>query len=234
MAPSPKAHCAADLRRRILSQDIAPGSDLDEQRLCADYGISRTPLREVLHRLAGDGFVDLAENRGAKVSSMNVAVMRVFFQTAPLIYCSIARQAAENRTTRQVDELRETQAGFADAARSGDTAGAALRNHRFHEQVGEMAQNPYLMASLRRMLVDHTRLSHTFFRPETPADDARIAKSIAQHDAMIAAIAGQEPALAIDLTLQHWDLSRDQMERYVRPDPLPLDIVVMTDRRNAV
>ena len=51
---------------------------------------------------------------------------------------------------------------------------------------------------------------------------------------MISAIEAQEPALAIDLTLQHWDLSRDQLEKYVRPDPLPLDVISLKDRRNAV
>jgi hypothetical protein len=51
---------------------------------------------------------------------------------------------------------------------------------------------------------------------------------------MIAAIEGQEGALAIDLTLQHWDLSRDRMERFVRPDPLPVDVVSLKDHRNAI
>ena len=87
-----KSECAADLRARILSLEIAPGTALDEVSLCDHYKISRTPLREILQRLAGSGYVQLEENRGAKVESMDLSTMRVFFQTAPLIYCSIARQ----------------------------------------------------------------------------------------------------------------------------------------------
>lgn len=234
MAKHKKSHCAADLRARILTQDIPPGTDLDEARLAEDYGMSRTPLREVLHRLAGDGFVSLEENRGAKVLSLDFATLRVFFQTAPLVYCSIASQAAENRTTKQVDALKTTQAAFAKATRSGEVRDAGLLNHRFHEQIGEMAQNPYLMAGLQRMLVDHTRLGQTFFDPQTRSDEARVRKAIEQHDAMVAALEAQEPAVMIDLTLQHWDLSRDQMEKYVRPDPLPLDVISMKDRFNAL
>ncbi|MGB7242094.1 MAG: GntR family transcriptional regulator [Sulfitobacter sp.] len=229
-----KLHCLTDLKARILSQDIAPGSDLDEARLSEEYGISRTPLREVLQRLAGDGYVQQQENRGAKVVSMDLAVMRVFFQTAPLIYSSIARLAAENRTSRQLAGLKTTQQSFTQAALGRENAKAALLNHQFHEQIGDMAQNPYLLASLNRMLVDHTRLSHTFFRPQTHADETRIAKSIAQHDAMIAAIEAREPSVAIDLTLQHWDLSRDQLEKYVRPDPLPLDVISMKEKSHAI
>jgi len=51
---------------------------------------------------------------------------------------------------------------------------------------------------------------------------------------MISAIEACEGALAIELTLQHWDLSRDHMERFVRPDPLPVDVVSLKDHQNAV
>jgi len=219
-----KNDCLIDLRRRVLSLDIAPGADLDEARLCDRYGMSRTPLREVLQRLAGDGFVTLANNRGAKVASMNLPVLRTFFQTAPLIYSSIARLAAENRTTRQLDDLKAVQAQFRTA-----TQDRPLLNHRFHEIIGEMAANPYLVASLNRMLIDHTRLSQTFYRPASPAEAVLVTKASDQHDAMIAAIEAGETDLVIDLTLQHWDLSRDRIERFVRPDPLPLNVTQMKD-----
>lgn len=230
MATNRKSECLHDLRARILSQDIAPGADLDEAGLSVEYGVSRTPLREVLQRLAGDGFVTLAENRGAKVASMDVSVLRVFFQTAPLIYSTIARLAAENRTNRQIADLKDVQAGFAKAARGQEATAAALLNHRFHELIGEMAQNPYLVASLNRMLIDHTRLGQTFYRPASPAETMLVIKASDQHDAMISAIEAREPALAIDLTLQHWDLSKDRLERFVRPDPLPLNVVALASK----
>lgn len=234
MSGSAKIQCLDDLRNRILSLDVAPGTDLDELRLSDHYGISRTPLREVLQRLAGEGFLTIADNRGAKVASMDFGVMRVFFQTAPLIYANIARLAAENRTGAQLDTLRSIQTQFARSTKSNQAGEAALHNHAFHAQIGAMAHNPYLVASLNRMLIDHTRLSQTFYRPASPAETLLVTKANDQHDAMISAFEAQEPALAIDLTLQHWDLSRDRIERFVRPDPLPLDVISMKDRRHAV
>lgn len=229
-----KTHCLTDLRMRILSLDIAPGSDLDEAQLSETYEISRTPLREVLQRLNGEGFVRLEQNRGAKVVSMDMTVMRMFFQTAPLIYANIAKLAAENRQPLQIETLKTIQQGFHAATSSGDASEAAIQNHRFHEQIGEMAHNPYLMPSLQRMLIDHTRLSQTFYRPASAAERVLVMKASEQHDAMISAIEAQEPALAIDLTLQHWDLSRDRLERFVRPDPLPLDVISLKDKRHAL
>lgn len=231
---SRKADCLQDLRMRILTLDIAPGSSLDEASLTARYDISRTPLREVLQRLAGDGYLTLAENRGAMVSPMDLSTMRIFFQTAPLIYCNIARLAAENRTADQIASLKDIQSDFVKATSSSDAARAALLNHRFHGLIGEMARNPYLVASLNRMLIDHTRLSQTFYRPASPAETVLVLKASEQHDAMISAIEAQEPALAVDLTLQHWDLSKDRLERFVKPDPLPLDVVALKDRRDAI
>jgi DNA-binding GntR family transcriptional regulator len=233
MAPNKKLECLEDLRTRILSLEIAPGSDLDESTLTDIYGISRTPLREILQRLAGEGYIRIEENRGAKVASMDLAIMRTFFQTAPLIYANIARLAAENRTSIQLDKLKEIQRKFSQATQSNEASKAALLNHQFHELIGAMAQNPYLVASLNRMLIDHTRLSQTFYRPSSRHEQELVEKASGQHDAMISAIEAREGPLVIDLTLQHWDLSRDRMEQYVKPDPLPLDVVSLKDIRTA-
>ena len=234
MKPTRKQDCLADLRHRILTMDIAPGADLDEAALAQLYELSRTPLREVLQRLAGEGYVALAENRGAKVASMDLAVMRTFYQTAPLIYSAVARLATESRTPDQMAELKAVQRRFSAAVDASDAPTMALENHRFHELIGEMAANEYLMPSLRRLLIDHTRLGQMFYRPASAEETAAVKKASQQHDAMIAALQRHEAGVLVDLTLEHWDLSRDRIERFVRPDPLPLDAIDLAERRNAV
>jgi DNA-binding GntR family transcriptional regulator len=229
-----KEICYEDLKLRILRMDLEPGVVLEEASLAARYALSRTPLREVLQRLAGEGYVTLAEHRGAKVASMDIAVMRTFFQTAPMIYASISRLAAENRKPAQIDALQTAQDAFANSTQAGDAAAAALANYRFHDIIGDMARNVYLGASLNRLLIDHTRLSQTFYRPQSTEDTDLIRRASAQHDALIAAIDAQDPDYAADLTLQHWDLSRGRMERFVRPDPLPLDVTFTKDKTYAV
>ncbi|MES0827933.1 GntR family transcriptional regulator, partial [Ruegeria sp. SCP11] len=52
------------LRVSILTLRLQPGTDLDESKLSEEFDLSRTPLREVLRQLAGQGYVDLRENRG--------------------------------------------------------------------------------------------------------------------------------------------------------------------------
>lgn len=219
-----KQACVDDLKQQILSLILPPGSDLDESSLSQTYGMSRTPLREVLQRMAGDGYVTLTQNRGAKVVSMDLPTMRTFFQTAPMVYANVARLAAEHRTLAQVSALKDIQLKFRAATKSNDAAQAAIQNHAFHALIGEMAQNPYLFAALNRMLIDHTRLSQTFYRPADTTGAVLVQTACDQHDAMIDAFASADADAAQTLTLQHWDLSKDRLERFVRPDPLPIDL----------
>ena len=234
MPRSAKEQCYDDLKFRILKTELEPGAIMDETSMAARYGLSRTPLREVLQRLSGEGYISLEEQRGAKVCSMDVATMRTFFQTAPMVYANISRLAAENRKTHQVETLQTAQVEFAKHTQSGDASAAALSNHRFHAIIGQMANNPYLVASLNRLLIDHTRLSQTFYSPKTEQDETLVETACAQHDALISAIDLQQPALAVELTLQHWDLSRDRIEQYVRPDPLPVDVTHKRENHHAV
>ena len=234
MAKTKKAKCLNDLQDRILRLDFAPGAELDESQVAAEYGLSRTPLREVFQTLAGEGYLQIVQNRGARVASMDLNIMRTFFQTAPLIYATVARLAAEHRTPAQLAALKDIQRSFLAAIRDSQSALAAMYNHRFHALIGDMAQNPYLQPSLNRMLIDHTRLSQTFYRPGNTDERELVEKAGRQHDHMIDAIENHEPAVAVDLTLQHWDLSRDRMERFVQPDPLPLDLASQPDTRHAV
>jgi len=218
-----KDQCLSELRRRILTLALSPGEILDEVSLAEAFGISRTPMREILQRLAGEGYVALEKNRSAQVSPMDFRTMHDFFQTAPMIYASASRIAAENATPDRVAALKDTQAKFKAAHDAGEAGEMVMFNHIFHEQIGEMAANPYLTPSLHRLLIDHTRMSQTFYRPRSDKDKVRIDTANHQHDDLIEAIAAHEPARAVQITLEHWELSRDEIELYVRPDPLPVD-----------
>ena len=232
--PNKKDMCFDALKDRILSTELAPGTTIDEASFAAEFGMSRTPLREVLQRLAGAGYLQVQENRSAKVASLDLKALRLFFQTAPMVYANVARLAAENRTEPQLTALKDAQQIFRGETRSGSPERAALANHRFHEIIAEMAENMYLRPAMDRLLIDHARLSQTFYKPASPHEARLIETALEQHDAMISAIAAQEGALAVDLTLEHWDLSRGRMDRFVRPDPLPIDLNMSKERKDAV
>jgi len=222
---SKKLTCYQDLKQRVLTLSLSPGSALDEVALCEQYGLSRTPLREVFQRLAGEGYLSLTSHRGASVSSMDLSTMRNFFQSAPMIYAAIARLACEQATLQQIVTVKKTQQKFSKAVKDGKAQEMVVHNHRLHEQFGDMAASPYLTPSLGRLLIDHARMSQRFYRVQNTSSQQRIDKASEQHEAMIDAIEQRDPASCVDLTLQHWELSRTELDKYVMPDPLPVDVI---------
>jgi len=230
MKSNKKQLCYESLKHRVLTLDIEPGTVLDEMALSAEYEVSRTPLREVFQALSGEGYLSLEKNKSAKVSSMDFSSMRDFFQTAPLVYATVARLAAEKATSKQITEIKAIQKDFTEAVEKNDVAVMAMRNHAFHEKIGEMAGNSYLSPSLNRLLIDHTRMSQMFFRPKNTTEEKIVGKARHQHDLMIDALENNNPAEIVELTLKHWELSRDRMEQFVRPDPLPMDTERLSTR----
>ena len=218
-----KEHFYQDLKRQILTLKLAPGSSLAEVSLSKEYEISRTPLREIFQRLAGEGYIEIINNRGAMVSSMDYKTVRNFFLTAPMVYASIGRLATVNASRGQLSELQEAQDSFREAVEQKHIEGMVFYNDRFHRLIGGIANNPYLQPSYERLLIDHTRISQTFYRPSDDEMIKDLEEAVDHHEAMIEYIAIGDAERMVALTQAHWDLSRAHMERYVYPDPLPID-----------
>jgi DNA-binding GntR family transcriptional regulator len=221
---SRKTQCIEDLRRRILTQALEPGAYLDEVELAEAYGISRPPLREALRQLQGEGYVVLQENRGAQVAPMTHKTLRNFFVAAPMIYAATTRLAAENATPAQIVRLKECQWAFRQAIKSGDAAERALSNERFHSIIGEMADNEFLMPSLRRLLIDHTRIGMTFYNPRKLHLAPQRELAADQHDQFIDLIEAGKADEAAQLAIAHWELSRAQIESFVTPESITMPL----------
>ncbi|MEM9870105.1 MAG: GntR family transcriptional regulator [Pseudomonadota bacterium] len=225
MPSQDRKHAAIDnLKTAILTLELAPGADLDEARLGARYALSRTPMREVLRHLAGEGYVSLRQNRAAQVSEMSHRSLRAFFIAAPMIYGAILQLAAEHRTRPQLDALCKAQKRFRAAFEGGTTAARALANTRFHEITGDMADNPFLAPSFHRLLLDHARISMTFYQPRDEGEQRSINLACTQHDQIIAAITARDRTRAAELADAHWQLSRDRISQFVMPGGLDVPL----------
>ena len=212
-----KAELVTALKRAILTQELLPGADLDEVRLCEQYELSRTPLREVLRQLAGIGYVELRENRGGRVAELSHETLREFFIAAPMIYGAILQLAASNATPAQIRELKDAQKHFVAAMNKRNAAERSLANNRFHEITGDMADNQYLLPSFNRLLIDHARIGIRFYDPADTGNASTLKLASQQHDQIIAAIETHNPSDAKTLAEAHWSLSRNQIERFVMP-----------------
>ncbi|MEE9333006.1 MAG: GntR family transcriptional regulator [Granulosicoccaceae bacterium] len=212
-----KTELITALKRAILTQELLPGADLDEVKLCEQYDLSRTPLREVLRYLAGIGYVELRENRGGRVSELSHDTLRNFFIAAPMIYGAILQLAASSATPVQIRKLKEAQKHFVTAMNKRNAAERSLANNRFHEITGDMANNQYLLPSFNRLLIDHARIGIQFYDPADVDNAGTLKLASQQHDQIITAIETHNPNDAKALAHDHWNLSRNQIERFVMP-----------------
>ena len=223
---SSKGSLYDDLKRRILTMELDPDEDLDEVALSERYGLSRTPVREIFRRLEGEGYIEIRANRGARVVPMNHSTLRHFFLVAPMIYAAIGRLAVQNYKPSQLSDLKDTQERFRKASTSSDALSMVLENNRFHEIIGEMSGNAYLQPSLGRLLIDHARIGHTFFRPRDADMRKRLQIAVEHHDGFIAAIGAHQEDAVVDLVFEHWELSRENMEMFIAPPGLKADALV--------
>ncbi|MEB2846335.1 FCD domain-containing protein [Rhizobiales bacterium RZME27] len=223
MAKADKSNLYEELKRQILTMELDPDAILDEVSLSERSGLSRTPVRDILRRLAGEGYIDIRENRGARVIPMNHSTLRHFFLVAPMVYAAIGRLAVQNFKPVQLNDLKATQERFRAASQNLDTLGMVLENNRFHEIFGEMSDNVYLQPSLGRLLIDHARIGHTFFRPRNDDMKRRLHLAVDHHDAFIEALSAHNEDAVVELVFEHWELSRVNMELFIAPQGMKSD-----------
>ena len=173
---------AEQLRERIFSRELAPGSWIDELKLAGTYGISRTPLREALKVLATEGLVTMKVRRGAYVTEVNEKDLTDVYHLLSLLESDAAVVVATTATAEQMAELQTLHQRLGKAL--GDREQFFALNEAFHMRLLAIANNRWrdqMVADLRKVmkLNRHNSLLKT----------GRIQESLAEHDAIMAAIA---------------------------------------------
>jgi DNA-binding GntR family transcriptional regulator len=175
-----------ELRRRILNGEYAPGERLTEDRLAADFGVSRNPVREALRVAQTDGLVDTLPRRGAVVATPDVAAVSDLFAVRRSLEMVAARLAAERATEQDVAELRSLIEEARVATDRDDLGRVAELNTELHLRVIAISGNRWL-TSISSSLYLHV---HWIFRagaasraPHSWHEHARLVDEIESGDA---------------------------------------------------
>src|ERR671910_781993 len=121
------------LLERIVAGELPPGSRLRQEALADELGVSRTPLREALVRLASEGLVEFTPNRGATVAERDFTDMEQAWGARLVIEPGAARLAAERRDPDALEHLRECVRR--QRAVAGDVTTSFARQARSREQI---------------------------------------------------------------------------------------------------
>lgn len=130
------------IRNLVLADELAPGERLGQVELAERFGISRTPVREALRRLAGEGLVDFHSNRGFRVADLGLDAVLRRLEVRTIVEPGIARLAAERKTEQNIKQLRAA-ISREGRARSGIAAHDASRD--FHMILARATGNDELV-----------------------------------------------------------------------------------------
>ena len=200
------------LREDVLAGRFPAGSRLLETTLAAEYGVSRTPIREALTRLTQDGLLERA-SRGYRVRAGTAQDILEIYEARIALEGQAAASAAERRTDLDLARLRHLHDIVTDPA--ADPATARTANSQWHYALWQAAHNATIEALLTRLTAQLRIYDHG--RHETPED---LALTREEHSRMLHAIETRDPAEARTASDQHLGRSREiRLATFARTTP---------------
>jgi DNA-binding GntR family transcriptional regulator len=197
------------IRGLVLSGELAPGTRLGQVELAERLGISRTPVREALRRLGGEGLVEGHSHRGFRVTDLGLDAVLRRLEVRAILEPGIAALAAERRTGRDLDLMREA---IADEEEARDGIEAHDASRRFHIALARASGNEELVRVIESLwLVEVGR--RLLFRRSAEPDWQRTDAS--EHREVLAAVregraADAERLMAghVRRAVHHWEPER--------------------------
>ena len=189
---------AERLRQQIFSRELEPGMWIDEQKLALEFGISRTPLREALKVLAAEGLVTMKVRRGAYVTEMSATDVAQVYHLMGLLESDAAGRVAAQASDAQLAQLQSLHDQLEAEVASRDAFFAT--NEAFHLALLAIAGNRWaaqMVQDLRKVMKLNRHLS--LFR------QGRLAESLAEHRAVMAALRARDARAATRLMRAHFD-----------------------------
>lgn len=186
------------LRGRILAGEFAGGERLGEAELASELGMSRTPVRQALLRLAGEGLVEVAPNRGARVIVRSDRELEHVFELRSRLEGLAARQAATRATAEQLDVLDGIAHEIRDHAVRREMNSVSLLNSRFHGTLIEITNSATLGMSVANLL--HASV---MARTQSSFDEAALQRSVNHHIEIVAALRANDADWAESVMRSH-------------------------------
>jgi DNA-binding GntR family transcriptional regulator len=190
----------------VIGGGLEPGQHLVESDLARQLGVSRQPVREALHRLEAEGWVDLRPSQGAFVHVPTDREINQLLDVRELLEAETARLAARSVTQGATAGLRAICRDGMAAAEAGDFDRAAAANNAFHAEIAARAGNDVL-ADLAAIVSRRTRWHYRMVAP------ARGQESWAEHQQLIEAIEAADEDRAAEIARLHNERTRTAFHR---------------------
>jgi DNA-binding GntR family transcriptional regulator len=192
------------LKQDIISGELAPESRLVELTIAAEFGVSRTPVREALKRLAAENLVFADPARGMVVHRPEASEVEDVFVVREVLDGLAAQLAAVRITPSELAKLQLVVDTMDEAIKAGRREQIIATNYRFHDVIYAAAGNPVL-ARVAGELRDYVRRYSTL--PFASPD--RVEHVLTEHRAILDALKTRDPAAAERASGGHLSAARD-------------------------
>ena len=203
-AGTPSVH--ERLENSVVDGRFAPGAKLDLEELAREYACSRTPIREALRQLEASGLVRVVPKRGTFIRAWDAGELAERFEVMAELESMCARLAARRADGADLAAIDAAHAACAARAAVGDVEGYYRDNSVFHARVYRASRNAFLESEARRL---HAMLQ-PYRRMQLRVRD-RMDQSLAEHEAVVAALRAGDAAEAARVMGEH---VRVQGERF--------------------
>lgn len=196
------------LREQVIRGELAPGTRLDQRSLCEQFGISRTPLREVIRRLESEGLLNIASHRGVTVAKMGLEDARQLYAIrAELESLAVKLAMSHEPSTATATELSSIVRAMEKAVNDDDVAALPETHNQFHRALYLESQNPHLVHLIEELM---TRCE--WFRRRSLSIPGHAERTLRLHQEISAAYAIGDTARVQDLVRNNLALTLDALE----------------------
>jgi DNA-binding GntR family transcriptional regulator len=191
-------HVYAAIRERIRDGALARGARVHQEDLAAELGVSRTPVREALRRLAAEGLVEMHTNRGARVADVSEGDMRASYEARLIVEPGAARLAAQRGLAEPQAQMRAAVAAQRRAI--GKIRDSFEANRDFHVALVAASGNGFLRDFVENLWV--ARIGEVVYerQAETPE---QMRADADEHEQILEAIVRGDARAAETLTRRH-------------------------------
>ena len=194
----------------VFAGDYGDGDRLDEITLARQFGVSRTPIREALQRLVSSGMAEQIPRRGVFVRQPGPVQLMEMFETMAEIEGVCGRLAAQRISETALDDLEQANHSCQAAVMASDTETYYRSNEQFHHLIYRQSGNGFLEQEALRL---HRRLKP--YRRHQLKLRGRMAQSMSEHQAILAALRSGSPDAAAEALRSHVAVQGEKFHRLI-------------------
>lgn len=212
------------IKELIVTLELKPKVQIDEEWVAAKLSIGRTPIREALFRLNAEHLVEMIPGRGFFVRDLSLESLRDLFETMLILERSVITLAASRISGADIKRLEQINDQLNRAWQDNEYLEVTLLNSRFHRTIYQASQNSFLINYLENLQNQSQRLAFMCFSKDITAYDmdSHAALSIKDHQMLIELLGTRNGSQAVEVISDHVKLFQRRVFHSILPS---LDIL---------